>query len=595
MGLAVNTLAILASGANAYLTSPQGLSIGVGGSRIDLGSGDLVLTASGPVTQTDAIVAGGIDIDATSGAITLTNAGNTFDMASLTTTGDASLYDSTALTIAGATVGGTLTLSDAGSIGQSGAIDADTLNVTSKHGSITLTNTANTFSTATLSASKNASLYDASDLTIAGATVGNMLTLAGGGNIGQSGAIDADTLDVTASNGSVTLTNTANTFSTATLSASKNASALSTMRPDPHDCRRDCWRNMLTLADTGGNIGQSGAIDADTLDVTASNMAQSRADQHRQHIQHGDLVRVRRNASLYDASDLTIAGANVGKTLTLAGGGNIGQSGAIVAGTLDVAASNGSVTLTNTGNTFNTATLSASKNASLYDASDLTIAGANVGKTLTLAGGGNIGQSGAIDAGTLDVAASNGSVTLTNTGNTFNTATLSASNNASLYDSSNLTIAGATAGNTLTLASGGTIGQSGAIDAKVLDATATNGAITLTDAGNAIGTASLSAKGNVSLYDSKSLTVAGAATWRRSHIVDRRQFDLRVVYTIEEWRHSRRRRLGWHNHQSVSAHPRGRLRQQRRQHHRWRRAGVRRRGHKEAQRNGHPRRRRCEP
>ena len=74
-----------------------------------------------------------------------------------------------------------------------------------------------------------------------------------------------------------------------------------------------------------------------------------------------------------------------GVTLMLAGGNNIDQSGAIAAGVLDVTASHGRIVLTNTDNSFASATVVSSGSASLYDASDLLITKAAVGGTLTLA------------------------------------------------------------------------------------------------------------------------------------------------------------------------------------------------------------------
>jgi filamentous hemagglutinin family protein len=314
--VAVNDLAVQTNGGSAYISAPtQGLSIGVGEEGIDLGGGDLVLVADGPVTQSDAITAGSANVSTTNGAITLTNTGNTFNAATLSTSGtdDASLYDVSALTIAGATISGTLTLSSGGAIGQSGAITANALNVTTTNGAITLTNASNAFATATLSTSgsDDASLADASALTIAGATVGGDLTLSGGGAIGQSGAVTANALNVTTTNGAITLTNAGNAFGTATLST-------------------------------------SGSDDA----------------------------------SLADASNLTIAGATIGGDLTLSGGGTIGQSGAISASGLNVTGS--SITLTDATNAVASANLATAGDASLYDSTNLTLTSATVGGDLTL-------------------------------------------------------------------------------------------------------------------------------------------------------------------------------------------------------------------
>jgi Repeats of unknown function (DUF5649) len=110
--------------------------------------------------------------------------------------------------------------------------------------------------------------------------------------------------------------------------------------------------------------------------------------------------------------------------------------------------------------------LSTSKNASLYDASDLTITGATVGGTLTLAGAGNIGQSGTIQADTLDVATTGGAIALTNANNAVSDVTLSATGKASFYDSTDLTVDGATVGGNLTLLTQGNLDFTASVQSK---------------------------------------------------------------------------------------------------------------------------------
>src|SRR5665213_691352 len=355
--VALNELSVLANNGSAYISSPtQGLSIGLGANGIDLGDGELVLAADGPLTQSGAIVASGLDVTTTNGAITLTNSGNAFGTATLGTSGtdNASLYDASNLTIGGASVGGTLTLTDGGSIGQSGAIVASGLDVTTTNGAITLTNSGNAFGTATLgtSGTDNASLYDASNLTIGGASVGGTLTLTDGGSIGQSGAIVASGLDVTTTNGAITLTNSGNAFGTATLGTSGTDNA-SLYDASNLTIGGASVGGTLTLL-TRGNIGQSSAIVARGLDVTTTNGAITLTNSGNAFGTATLGTSGTDNASLYDASNLTIGGASVGGTLTLTDGGSIGQSGAIVASGLDVASSTQATPPTNSGKDFST-------------------------------------------------------------------------------------------------------------------------------------------------------------------------------------------------------------------------------------------------
>src|SRR5262249_41908054 len=160
-----------------------------------------------------------------------------------------------------------------------------------------------------------------------------------------------------------------------------------------------------------------------------------------------------------------IAGANVGGALTLAAGGSVGQTGAIVAPVLNISTATGAITLTNAGNTFSTLTLltHGSDNATLTDATGMTIANATVGGTLMLAAGGAVTQTGAINAAALDVSTATGPITLTNASNVFGALTLLTHDpdNATITDSTGVSVAGATVGGTLTLAAGGAVTQSG--------------------------------------------------------------------------------------------------------------------------------------
>ncbi len=445
----LNSLAISTAGSDVFISSPtQGLSIGVGSDGISLGNGALTLSANGAISQTEAIVAHEMNISTTSGDITLTNAGNSFiGPLTVSTMGpdDASIFDSMTFNIDGANVGGTLTLAADGAIHQSGAIVADALDVSTTSGAITLTNSDNSFNTAILSTTgtDDASLSDSMDLTIAGATIGGDLTLAGGGSIGQSGAIHANGLTVTTTEGAIALTNAGNSFNTATLT-------------------------------TAGSD----------------------------------------NASLFDSTGLTIGGANIGGNLTLAAGGAIGQTGAIVTHDLSVASSGGEIVLTNSDNAFDTLTVGTQggHEASLADSTNLTVAGAAVSGFLnfTLSGSSTLGQSGAIVAGALNAVTGSGAISLTNSGNSFGLLSVATGSDASVADSTGFTVGGANVGGNLTLSGGGSIGESGAIDTNALNVSTTGGDIALTNANNMVASATLMAPGDVSLYDASDLTLTSA-------------------------------------------------------------------------------------
>ncbi len=161
----LNAVSIATGGGNVFASSPGGgISIGVGGNGVDLDGGSFTLSAAGAISQTEAILADALDVSTTSGVITLSNSSNAFNTLTVSTTGsdNATIYDSSAVTVASAHVGGTFALTSAGSIGQSGAIIADALDVSSTGGAITLNNSGNSFGTLTAatSGSDNASVKD---------------------------------------------------------------------------------------------------------------------------------------------------------------------------------------------------------------------------------------------------------------------------------------------------------------------------------------------------------------------------------------------------------------------------------------------------
>jgi len=511
-GNAVATAALSTGGSdNASFTDAANLIV----ASANVG-GTLALSGSGTIGQTGAIHAAALVVGTTGGDITLSNAGNTFAAATISTAGtdDATLYDASALTISSANVGGTLNLSAGGAIGQTGAILAAALDVAATGGDITLTNSANSFATASLSTAgtHNASLYDSADLTVSTADVGGMLSLSGGGAIGQTGAIHADALNVSTTAGDIVLNDSGNVFNT--LSASTGGTDDASFH--------DSVAVAIVGADVGGiltvtgdsDISQSGAIHADALvasttngDIDLTDAGNSFADA---------TLSATGDAALHDATALNIVNATAGGTLTLSGDAGITQTGTIDAATLNVSTTHGDIVLTNTGNSFDTASVatSGSDDASLYDASALTVSSANVGGTLNLSAGGAIGQTGAIHAASLNATTTGGDITLSNVGNAFAAAALSTAgtDDATLYDAIALTISSANVGGTLNLSGGGAIGQSGAIHAAALNVGTTHGAIALTNSGNSFATATVSTGGSddAALTDAVALTIASA-------------------------------------------------------------------------------------
>ena len=212
----VASVAITNTGRAVTYADKNGFDIaapGIAGSTV-------TLTAAGDITQTAAITATTIlAVTNTAGSVTLGNAANDAASIAITNTGRAVNYtDNNGFDIAGAGIAGsTVTLSAAGNVTQTAAINATTLlAVTNTAGSVTLGNAANDAASIAISNSGRAVTYtDNNGFDIAGTgIVGSTVTLSAAGNVTQSAAITATTLAVTNTSGSVVLDHSLNSVGT---------------------------------------------------------------------------------------------------------------------------------------------------------------------------------------------------------------------------------------------------------------------------------------------------------------------------------------------------------------------------------------------
>ena len=172
---------------------------------LDVGR-DLTITSNGgdiDAVNGALVVAGVTDINAGSGAITLSNLGNDFTGAvSLTNSGNnnVTLIDSNALNLGLVNIGtGTLNITAVGitqSVMMAEAITAGAATFNAGAGILTLGNTGNTFTGAVSlnnSDANDATLNNSGALTLATSSIGGNLTVtATAGNITQTGALDVD-------------------------------------------------------------------------------------------------------------------------------------------------------------------------------------------------------------------------------------------------------------------------------------------------------------------------------------------------------------------------------------------------------------------
>ena len=505
--IAADTLTLATAGGNAYLTTPRSLAI----TSADLGGGNLTIAAGGAITQTGTILSGLLNVSTTSGAITLTNAGNAFGGLTVATQGsdNATFVHSSLLTVAGSDVGGTLTLTAGTSINQTGAIQAASLNATASNGTISLNVAGNSFSRVAVSTigTNDASVVDATGFQLDTSTVGGTLTFSAGGTVTEPGTLHSAGLSASTTAGDIVLGDAGNAVSgTVAFHSAGSAYFNDTLSIAAGPSTAG---GLLTLI-SGGGISQTGALQVGNLAATANggDVALTDAANAFSSLR----VSTTGNASVTDASALTVDNAAVGGTLTLIGA-SIAQSGPIQASSLSATANNGGIVLNDSRNSFATLSLgtTAANNASVADSSGFTVASAAVGGTLTLAAGGAVGQSAALHSAGLTVATTAGDIILTDAGNAVTgTVAFATPGTASFTDTQSFSMGTSSVGGLLTLVSAGGIGQTGAVAAGGLNATANGGAIALGNSGNSFSTLTVASSGDASVTDGAAVSLGGA-------------------------------------------------------------------------------------
>jgi filamentous hemagglutinin len=451
-------------------TDKDGLSItGVTG-------GTITLAVGGDLTQTGPIAGASLDITATAGSVTLTNANNDVDSLTVNNgTRPVSFTDKDGLSLAGVT-GGSVTLAVGGDLTQAGPISATSLSVTASAGSVTLTDANNDVDSLTVNNGTRAvSFTDKDGLSITGVT-GGTITLAVGGDLTQTGPIAGASLDITATAGSVTLTNANNDV---------DSLAVSNANGDVTFSDKDALSLAAVTAQTvslavGGNLTQTGPITAASLDITATagsvTLTNANNDVDSLAVNNGT-----RAVSFTDINGLVLAGVT-GGSITLAVGGDLTQTGPIAGTSLDITVTAGSVTLTNANNDVDSLAVSnANGNVTFTDKDALSLA-AVTAQTVTLAVGGNLTQTAPITAASLDITATAGSVTLTNANNDVDSLAVNNGTRAvSFADKDDLVLHGLTAGPT-SLTVGDKLSQTAPVNCTQLTITSTaaqNGGVLL--------------------------------------------------------------------------------------------------------------------
>ncbi|MGN2253712.1 beta strand repeat-containing protein [Frateuria sp. GZRe12] len=574
---------VLGTVATGNLTATTTGTLAFGGGTIN---GNLTATSSGDISQSGALtVTGTSNFSAGTGLITLTQANNDFQDAVSLSGGAAQITDKNALvldavntdglaatstgalTLGTGTVSGNLTsTSNDGAITQAsgGLAITGTSMIDAGTGGVTLTDAANDFTgvvaltggTTQITSSGALSLgaLDTGDLTVdsgdvlvfAGGSVGGNLDAAAAGNISQSGALDiAGTSRFASGSGTITLTQSANTFGGAvsltggatritsggTLTLGTLATAdLTATSAGALDLGQGTVGGALAATSNGGAITQDGALAVTGIStLNAGAGAITLADGG--NIFTGAVSATGSDVSLQSSGDLTVAALTSGAD----GSVSLVAGGSLFLPTMAIDTGLGNLTLAANGGTLGINGNLSGADVSLASSTGLTLA-YDIAATGTLSlasSAGAISQT----AGTLIVGGTSsidaaGDITLTGIANDFQGAVSLSGGSVQISDASALTLGTLATGDLTVTSTGaltlgtGTVGgnlaatSGGAIDqasgglavsgTSSIDAGAN--AITLTDTANDFGGAVSLTGGTVAITDSNALALGTLAT-----------------------------------------------------------------------------------
>ena len=518
-----SSIATTNSGANAVqivVNSPTGgtgaaslrgsISTGNGGTATVSTRGQAAAggnTTGGAITQSAALAmntgaAGTVALatGAAASSITLNTAGNDFTGAvGVSRAFNVTLRDANALTLGASTISGTLGVTTAGAVTQSGPLTVTGITTVAAGAAnnITLNNPGNNFSTVGVTSGNNVALMDTNALVLGASTVSGALNVATNGALTQSGILNvtgATTLTAGVGN-NINLATSANNFSTVGVISGNNVSLRDT---NALNLGASTVSGNLALT-IGGALTQSGALNvAGTTSFTASVantdiLLGSQANNFGGALTFaGTLSRFRdvsirnvnagaavptlntltsmRNLSLqFDNAPVTLPAATLtaGGNLTVTAGGAITDIGnLVVPGTTTLTAGANNITLNNANNFTGAVSVTSGNVVVLNDINALALGPSTISGALNVTTAGAVTQTGPLTVTgttTLTAGAAN-SIALNNAANDFGTVGVTSGNNVALTDINSLILGASTVSGTLGVTSGGVLTQSGVLN-----------------------------------------------------------------------------------------------------------------------------------
>ncbi len=415
-----------------------------------LGNGNITQVGKiSNATGTTTLIAAGNDI-------TLSNDANDFSTVVFTGARNVRLHDANDITLAGASITGTLDVvtKGTGNIDQTGALEITGTTTLDAGNDITLNNDANDFSTIVLTDANNVRLHDANNITLAGANItGSLDVVANGtGNIEQTGALKIAGITTLDAGNNITLSNGANDFNSLRITQAAVANIVDT---NSINLGTSTIQNALNITSGGDITNTGGAI---TLNDTATALFKAgdngsirltdAGNRFTQPVSLSASSGTLNNVAITNtvATQVNVAN-NIAGDLNIISNGDITSGSAlVVGGTTTLSANNHNITLTNASNNFNILNVDAANRVDITDIDDIEIGSIHANTVNVDAGQIALGQ---VTANQTTLTANNGQIT-DNNGSAMNiigdTATLTAKNGVGAGDPletqlSNLSIA----------------------------------------------------------------------------------------------------------------------------------------------------------
>ena len=412
-------------------------------------SGNLaVATPAGSITDTGPLLISGQTALSASGDITLDAANDFIGRVTVVTGNNVSLNDINALTLGNAAnagglkVLGNLALSSNGAISDApGAVITvvGTTSLSATGNDVALDNLSNNFGGA-VSASNvnNLTLQDVSALDLGTVTLSGQLNVnTSSGDVTSSGVVSVGSALNITSAGNITMTSQVLVTGNSIFTANGSAATI-TLNNAANDFTGTVQFSGITLSDVtvvdNSSLTLSSVVVSNTLSVTAAGITGASplsvggittltvgagnnillSSTSNDFVGEVRIVSAN-NATLSDTNDILFGTSNVSGALavTTGNGGAISQAGPLTVGGLTTLTTGttlpfaGNITLTDTGNDFNTVTIVRGAVVQLTDVDNLDLGATTINGSLTIIASGNV-----TDSGTLTVGGAPGTTTI---------------------------------------------------------------------------------------------------------------------------------------------------------------------------------------